>query len=349
VWVTASTDANGNPFVPEPGSQASGVYGNGTAVVAINIQLTQVGLTVISTDGKYTEDTTVKVAAVAAPPSGAAVTNFTGTVNIAEDLSAADYVQIYSQNTANGANLPAMATISSGGSTTIKASSLAGPQSQSTPNNAVLQSTNYPVYGQELSIAQWVVSYPPVDPKAATGANQPFDWMEHMILDIRNGARGDTNYSTVLNSMTSYNIGFNPYDALTNGTVTTFNPYNYVFTRLNTAVPGAVNCGLTQGKDLTNTLAHESRHAYQDVEANIPGNDKDGDFLVENIPIAPTTIFLDTTDVRQVCETTGFNVTSKAYKGDNGGANSKDQYLAPDFASWAIEYDAFLFASMHDH
>lgn len=101
----------------------------------------------------YSEDTTVQVTAVDAT-TGATLANFTGTVNIAE-VPAADGTTIYSQNggslvTVGGQQVaPAAINITAGGTATFVAQSLAGPSVEgpngSKPNDAVIQTTNYPL------------------------------------------------------------------------------------------------------------------------------------------------------------------------------------------------------------
>ncbi len=89
-------------------------------IAAVNMQLTQVGAIVISSDGKYSEIATIKLAAVRSD-NGAAITDFTGTVDIEEDGT-----NIYTQNqTTSG--LPAQVTISSNGTINFTTASLAGP------------------------------------------------------------------------------------------------------------------------------------------------------------------------------------------------------------------------------
>ncbi len=73
------------------------------------MKLEQVGPTVISSDGKYSEDTTIRVTAVDAT-TGATISGFAGTVNIAE-IPTSDGIKLYSQNTPNGANLPSSVSI----------------------------------------------------------------------------------------------------------------------------------------------------------------------------------------------------------------------------------------------
>jgi hypothetical protein len=119
--------------------------------IAIKLELVS---TTISTDGKYSEDSTIRVTAVNVSIR-APVTGFTGAVNLAEDGTA-----IYTQNWPNGGTgLPALVTISSGGTATFVAKSLAGPKTEgqngAKPDPALITATNYPVDGStSLSIPQ---------------------------------------------------------------------------------------------------------------------------------------------------------------------------------------------------
>jgi hypothetical protein len=76
-----------------------------------------------------------------------------------------------------------------------------------------------------------------------------------------------------------------------------------------------------------------------------PGKDLDQDCLVEKIPIAPTTSFVDSTAARLVCNSSVFPGTPLilAYHGDT----IPDSYLLPDFAKYALEMDAYVFAGSH--
>jgi hypothetical protein len=87
----------------------------------------------------------------------------------------------------------------------------------------------------------------------------------------------------------------------------------------------------------------EGRHAYQASQAAISGNDKDRDFLVNSIAIAPLTIFLDTTTARAVCNAGPGTKLSLAYHGDTVPGQSG----APDYAYYTIEMDAYTFAGSH--
>lgn len=104
------------------------------------MNLQQVGPTVISTDGKYTEDTTIRITAVKTD-TDTPTTTFTGSVNLAE----VDHAY-YSQNSQL---FQQRVTISSGGTATFTARSVANandPQNAIAPDPAHIKTTNYPVY-----------------------------------------------------------------------------------------------------------------------------------------------------------------------------------------------------------
>jgi hypothetical protein len=71
-----------------------------------------------------------------------------------------------------------------------------------------------------------------------------------------------------------------------------------------------------------------------------PGNDKDTDLLVNAISIAPFTIFLDTTDPRNVCNVSGapfgLIVNGQMYQGDS---------IFDGLADYGLEMDAYTFAA----
>ncbi len=379
VWLTASTDANGNPFV---GSQATSVYANGVSVSAINIRLQQVGPTVISTDGNYTEDTTISVTAVAAQ-GGATVTNFTGTVNIVEISAIAVYSQnlYYPSNAPTGAGLPSSATISSGGATTILARSLAGPSLEGTggqpPLSASVTSTHapavagdYPPYqGLSLSIPQWI-SGGAVDPTHAvlyqaipSAPPTPlYDWLQARARDIFTANAAGTDVGAVLASVVSYTTnaaiiapaaGFTPL-AHAPQTQIQINPYFNVL-RINAGDPGDLACGNLRTDAFNALFLHEARHAYQNTTVALAGNDVDQDFLSRNAAaVAPANIFQDTTTFRSVCNdtTTPYSLQNLGYQGDNS-FDYLDAPVAPftfpslGFARYALEMDAYTFAGNH--
>jgi len=230
------------------------------------------------------------------------------------------------------------------------ANSLASPKAEGAaglpPDPAKIYTTNYPVYGStDLAIPQWIISSTPIDPLAVSPV---YDWVQARVKDIfsSNSAPGDVN--TVLAAVKGYSIAVLP-DGTMGQTAAqhaaqsqiTLSPY-YTVMRTDSA-NGAV-CGNTVSKQFTNALLHEARHAYKNAQATLPGNDKDNDFLVNSIAVAPASIILDTTTPRTVCnEDTGATL-SLAYHGDAVA----DSYGAPDNASYAFEMDAWVFGSSHD-
>ena len=197
-----------------------------TVTAPTSMKLEQVGPTVISTGGLYSEDTTIRVTAVRTD-NGQTLTGFTGTVNIGEDGTA-----IYG-------TIPQV-NITSGGTTTFEVKSLAGPKSASAkPDDAMMKTTNYPIYSGNLSIPQWITSGVRIDPKS-TGS--VFDWVQARTKDIY--TNGSADVKTVIDAISSYTIGpaAPPSLATTQGSAVTMDPYQ----------PGAradsvtlTNCGMS--------------------------------------------------------------------------------------------------------
>ena len=339
-----STDPGGayNLTVTSQGYGGSGFFSGGTgntatASASVNIssvlmKLEQVGPTVISTDGAYSEDTTIRVTAV--DSTGATIPSFTGTVNIAENGTS-----IYSQN---GGTLPSSVNLSSGGTTTFVAHSLAGPKVWGTtkPDNAQVTTTNYPVWGgSAVAIPQWVISPTKLDSLAAEGV---YDWVQARAKDIFASATGDA--ATILGTISSYSIttGDNQADwQRAAQSPIEINPYS-IYMRLDSGYTAI--CGHARNTFFTDVLLHEGRHTYIASLAADSENDQDGDFLLntnaQSNMVAPNTIVLDTGDARTVCDEVGNQTYTRSYKGDN----SFDQYGSPDYASQAFEEDAWTFA-----
>ena len=302
----------------------------------ITIKREEIGSAMINTSNKYSEDTTVRVTAVRSD-TGATVATFTGTVNISEDGTA-----IYSQN---GGSLPASVYISSGGTVTFTASSLAGPKvTGGAPDPAKIKSTNRALYaGAELAIFQWVDLGQTIYFPRATGSWA--SWAKARLRDIVNNASGDV--QTVFNSISSFamsDIGASSLGVTIpshggQGAVT-INPYHQNAMRMDTSIL-AVGCG-TVTQAFSNTALHEGRHSYQGFIASV-ANDADQDYLVNNVPIAPTNIVTDTTAYRWVCNTDLFSLESRRYKGDA----SFDYLDSPDHVRYALEQDAATFAGSH--
>lgn len=96
---------------------------------------------------------------------------------------------------------------------------------------------------------------------------------------------------------------------------------------------------------------HEARHAYQFMLTGLPNNDEDHDYLVNNIPIAPQFIIVDTKDERHVCNEFAVGMTPPIVAFQFNGRGSFDAYgnvrNQEIGAGYAIEMDAHTFASLH--
>jgi hypothetical protein len=245
-----SRGANGTQFFPAPSSESSATSSCYEVTEAspppVYMKLEQVGPTVISTDGNYSEDTSIRLTAVDA--TGATIPDFVGTVEIAE-IQTPDGTTLYSQN--GGALTPnntGSVNITAGGSVTFVAKSLAGPRIQGNsvqafpygapPSDATIQTTNYPVWGPNLTIQQWITSSPvKIDPLAR---GQVFDWFQTRARDAvakANAVFPPNGLTVVLYSVSSYTIG--PYQPLGQLPSTTLRRAKLPLTRTITS------CGLT--------------------------------------------------------------------------------------------------------
>ena len=317
---------------------------NVRAIASIKLELVQ---TVISQDGNYSEDSTIRVTAM--DQNNQPLTSFTGTVNIAEDGTS-----IYSGNS----GLPPSVSITSGGTATFVAKSLAGPKTEgqngAPPDSAKIKATNYPVYqGASLSVPQWITSGAHTDP-LATNPTATYDWFQYRMRDIYNNAiAAGGGLTTVMKTVSGYTLngaifGGAEADGLP-GQMTSslvFNPfYNFRY-RLDSA-PSAGYCGLPAPAHLlTYVYYHEARHGYQ-FSLMTPANDEDGDQLVNNIPIAPSDIFIDTTATRTVCDEAKSTTQQFAFKGKNNPDAYGDVENSIVGVGFAIEMDAHKFASQH--
>jgi hypothetical protein len=344
--ITGMCDASGNcNLCGSLGTGSSCTCGNGATGTcnssgqcggcpSIAFQLSQIGPTVISSDGLYSEDTTIQVTAVDGT-TGQVLTGFNGTVTIAEDGTA-----IYSQN---GGTLPASVTISFDGTGTFVAKSLAGPKlpigpsGGSKPDPAIITVTNYPIYGPELSIEQWI-SNSQIDPRSS---GEVFDWVQARAKDIFAAATGDL--LAVLSRASSYSTaplsgeyGETPVSHSSTSQIM-INPY---FNEMRVNTSGGTVCNNTRSQIFTNTFIHESRHAYQLYLSTLTNNDKDQDYLVNNVLIAPLDVIVDSTSGRTVCNTNTNTTETRSYKGDS----VPDSLDSPDFSSYAFEEDAYTFA-----
>jgi hypothetical protein len=357
VLTSAGVGANGF----QPASQGRGAKSNrapvqGRVIAGVSMKLEQVGATVISTDGRYSEDTTIRVTAVDA--TGAIIPSFVGTVSITE-VPDADGATNYSQNQ-QPSGLPPNVAITSGGTATFVAKSLAGPKSPSTPPNpAQVKTLNYPVYrGVALEIPQWIVSGTGTEIDPMHAGPGTYDWFQARAKDIFASATAGTDVQIVLSAVSKYNLTDQAGDGYADiqrapQSPIFINPYrNPVRTN---SVTGAL-CGQPSHKRFTGTLLHEARHAYQSAQASIAGNDQDGDWLVGNpVAVAPPAIFQDTTTARNVCNeyAPGSAVFSVAYKGDTifdawlpSPASGVDRSAYVDYA---LEMDAEVFAASHSN
>lgn len=178
-----------------------------------------------------------------------------------------------------------------------------------------------------------------------------YDWLETMVKDmwVTSGDLG-----TVLQKVDKYTAPYvvGQYGGIATGqwdhassTDIYINPY-YAVVRLNSS--RAVYCGQPNcPKSVNYTVIHEARHCYQDYLSSVdlgqtddiagkPNNDDDQDWLVETVPISPTSYILDTATSRATC------AGNKSFSGDS----------TPD--SWsgnvaeAIEKDAYEYATAND-
>ena len=288
-------------------------------VVHVKMLLEKVGDTWIERQNNYSENTTIKVTAVNAA-TGQACTWFKGVVNIAEDTSDPDYVPIYNQN---GGYLPSSITFtaSDNGVKTFVAKSLAGPKVEGYvgPDPARILTTNYGVYNQGgyLIVPQWTDDLGQVDPRAA---GDVIDWFEARTKAIFENASGEA--AEVLSKISWYDQAW--YGSGRKGKAhaswgqecspVSLNPC-WSETRLNIPdIDYPYQCQVILGPDHTHTILHEARHCYQawltswntglgidDLPYVSPDNDEDGDGLVDEVPIAPCSYLLDTTDLREKC------------------------------------------------
>ena len=325
-----------------------------TVTVDVEMKLEKVGNTTIEAGNNYSENTTIRVTAVH-PATGETCTCFTGDVNIAEDTSDPNYVEIYSQN---GGYLPGSITFTGGdnGVKTFVAKSLAGPppeeEGSSPADPARIITTNYDVYNETgyLPVPQWTNDLGQVHDKSS---GDVYDWFETRTKDIFDGASGDL--ATVLSKMAYYDQTTGAYGGQIidwNHTATSgvhFNPH-WVQTRLDT--DASDYCGDPRSKYHTNSVIHEARHCYQDYLSSVdlgqpddiagkPNNDDDEDWLVETVPIAPSNYILDTGTSRSKCSGTD------SFSGDatydtywSGGTRSAlDNVIEKDAATYADNND----------
>ena len=324
-------------------------------IESVAMKLEQVGPTVISTDGKYSEDTTIRVTAIS-PATGATILDFVGRVNIGEDGTA-----IYTQNVDYGASLPPFVDITAGGTATFVARSLASPSVEgglagAPPTDARIKTINYPVYqAANLPVPQWIQPegpgpvYANPDPLAF---GPVYYWVQARVKDLFDAVNKppvSPDLATVLATVNSYTTkaietaGSTPVNHAAHSPIT-INPF-YTQLRLNTSAYTA--CGFVTQKAFAGVIFHEARHAYQLAQASLPGNDVDQDYLVNVISIAaddsvpPKNYFVDTVAARSTCNAAGDLVVPGVYHGDN----VFDALSNPPYASYALEMDTYAFGA----
>ncbi|MFC1806606.1 hypothetical protein ACFL09_06475, partial [Planctomycetota bacterium] len=216
--------------------------------------LERVGNTSIEAANSYSENTTVRVTAVI--KDGVTCTTFTGTVNFAE-IPPSD---IYTQN---GGTLPASVTISSAGTTTFVAKSIAGAQEPYTtpPDDAVIEPTNYSFYnpgGTGLEIPQWVDN----------DSDDRVDWCQFWTNSLLVHYQIKTGEPAgVTNQVTG--IGADTYEDNSYGSTV----WEGTVFRINPAAP---DHRTNADKALADTVLHESRHVFQSFDGNRGVGDDDG-------------------------------------------------------------------------
>ena len=300
----------------------------GVVVYAIEIDLEQEGPTTISTDGKYSEDTTIRATARRSD-TGAQLFDFEGTVEIA-DVSGFDIYQ------KNGGDLPSNVTISFSGTTTFVAKSLVGPVGSAPPASAEISTTNYPIFGgQPLEVKQWI-DLQTIDPERAVGP--VYDWLESRLKDIYDSAGTTGPIFGALSTVSTYTVkDLGPRDfaqvvmSHSSDHLMEVNPFYSSVARLDR--PVFLPCANTAtSKGLTNAVLHEARHGWQDFLTTVndlghddlpsrPNNDDDQDFLVEDIRPCPCIFVIDSTVARQVCNQSNNSVFFASYSGDSVSDN----------------------------
>ncbi len=221
----------------------------------------------------------------------------------------------------------------------------------------MIVTTNYPVYlVQSLTVPQWIVSGHQIDPRA-TGA--VYDWFQSWTNDLfKTAAEAGGDLNTVMSKMSAYTLdgalgvpGITGFPDELWGQQAYKAKFNAFFPYLRTNGDGGTVCGQVRPGFLANTLYHEARHTYQSYLTSVAGNDEDQDFLVNAIPIAPSTIFIDTVAGRTVCDSSAFPGIPHfnwMFLGP-GHFDAMDAslitLLPTGGVSWAKEMDAYMFAA----
>lgn len=300
----------------------------------------------ISEDGRYSEDAMIRVTAVRSD-TGEVLRDFTGEVAI-EEVTEGE--QVYSQN---GGELPSSVPISFSGTNFFIAKSLAGPMNNRKPLEALIETTDYPLFGGEsLAVEQWV-DHEQVHHLAAGGV---FDWLETIIKDLENGTNGIGDLAAVFATISGYSVDpsiSSPGQVARQSSQTSeilLNPFLLKELRFDGSL--AQSCtGQSPSPALTTSFIHEARHTWQnflttvdldspDDRPSAPNNDDDRDFLVDNPLICPCEILRDSPTPRDVCIQSNGSIITQSYSGDAQADDSSLQNLA-------AEMDASIFALQH--
>jgi len=324
----------------------------GTGVEAYEVQmlLEQDGDTEISTDGKFTEDTTIRVTAVKST-TGERLFDFQGTVMVADESG----FPIYE---ANDGELPASVEISFSGTTTFVAKSQVGVIDGGKPPDAEIYVTNYPLLGgQPLSVEQWV----DLRQVHSRSSGDVYDWLEARMKDIFETVGDVGDAAAALATVTHYELEESPAGvdaaAFVHQEHVMEGPMFIVpFAGDDLRVPGTVGpqpCVTQEFDWLTTIVLHEARHGFVnflttidfDAPDEIPGspnNDDDQDFLVDIMPDAtgPSSPVIDSTEERLVCHQVANRTFNFPYRGDA----ISDEIFSNELA---LEMDAILFAVRH--
>lgn len=322
--------------------------------VAIKLEA---GETVISEDGKYTEDTPI-IATAVRRRDGSTIESFAGVVGI-QEISP---TPIYSQNISYGAGLSTSIQIIKGGVGESIARSLAESQNGAPPDKAILEVTSHPPYDPEpLTILQWI-QRDNLDPGRSREGKFNFDWFEARVRDLYEAAAGD------LATISAAAMEYEQSDVFTGDSLreaeTDHFPGGTSLVRINPLAPGfrvekgeqAFTCNIQYTTGLVGAVYHEWRHAYQwslvhqdiGIDDGGPGasNSDDGDQLVDVVPVAPSQYLLDTREERPVCniDTNPPARESQTQNGDSIFDTNKD----PDWTRYVVEMDAYEFEASHN-
>jgi len=311
------------------------------------IKLEKYGNTTISDDGNYSEDTHVKASVVAAN-SGALYSSFNETISV-------DIAETGTSCYASPGSMPSSISVGSGGTgtTATPCKSLVGPINSTTPPaDSQVTTTNYPIYNASgwVALDQWTNDLGQVHLRSS---GDVYDWFETRTKDIYTDASGDL--LTVLCKVSSYDQTTGSYYGEivdwdhTATTAVHYNPH-YITTRRDTS--GGTFCGQSMDHQHTYTVIHEARHCYQDYLSSQdlgqtddiggkPDNDDDQDWLVETIPIGPTTYLPDTGTSRSKCTGTDSFSGDGTYDdyASGGTRSATDNVIEKDAAKYADDND----------